>query len=149
MAGYASNLIQTGILRAIFNNVSTSSSGVTVTGTSTALWIALHTADPTAAGAQNASETSYGGYLRVLTDRSTASTGWTVTGNSPATANPLAAITFATCTTSTTAIITNFSVGLSSSGASSMWFSGPVTQNISINTGVTPSLTTGTGITLD
>lgn len=152
MSGYAANSIQTGIMKCIFNNVSTGgSTGVTLTGSCTGLWVSLHVADPGASGNQATSEATYAGYLRVLTDRSTAATGWSVTGNSPATANPLSSITYAQCTSSTTLIITNFGIGTSSttSAAGTLYFSGPVTQNISINTGVTPSLTTGTAVTLD
>ncbi len=153
MAGYAANTIQTGILQLIFNAkaIGSGSSGIasSSTGLSTGLWVALHSADPAAGGSQNTSETTYASYLRVLTDRTTAATGWTVSGNSPATAFPLSSITFAQATTSATSLITHFSVGSSSSGAGTLWYAGPVTANITMNTNVTPSLTTASAITQD
>ena len=148
MSGYSANTIQTGLLQLVFNAVGIASiASSAASSPSTALWVALHTADPTAAGNQASSETTYTSYARVATLRSTASGGWVVSGNSPATANPTAAISFATCTASSTTVVTNFSVGLSSSGNGTLLYSGPVTQNITITTNVTPSLTTGTAVT--
>jgi len=145
MAGKADGL-QTNLLKFIFNAVAISN---LATSTSTSLWVALHTADPGNNGNQSTSETTYTGYLRVATSRTTGATGWTVSGNDPASAFPLASITFATCTASSTTIVTNWSVGLSSSGTGTLLYSGTVTQNISVTTNVTPSLTTGTAVTED
>ncbi len=111
---------------------------------STTIWVSLHTADPGDAGDQSTSEATYGGYARIATNRTTVD--WNVASGS---ASPLAAITFPTCTSSTTQSITHFSVGLSSSGAGTAIYNGTVTQNISMNTGVTPSLTTASAITED
>lgn len=153
MSGYAANTIQTGILQQIFNAkaVGSGSSGLasSSTGLSTGLWISLHIADPVASGSQNTNETTYASYARIITDRTTAVTGWAVTGNSPASCSPLQSVTFAQCSATTTALITNFGVGSSSAGAGTLWFSGPVTSNINVNSGVTPSLTTATAVTLD
>ena len=114
---------------------------------STTIWVSLHKADPADTGTQATSETTYTGYLRVATDRTTsATTGWTVVGNS---ASPSAAITFATCSASSTTVITHFSVGISSAGAGTALYNGTVTPNISVTTNVTPSLTTASAITED
>ena len=76
----------------------------------TNLYVALHTADPTDAGVQNASEATYTGYARVAVARSAG--GWTVTGSS---VSPAAAISFGACTAGTNTI-THWSVGVASSG---------------------------------
>lgn len=145
MAGKADGL-QTNYLKFFFNAVAISNMA---TSTSTTLWIALHTADPTNSGNQASSETTYTGYARAATSRTTGATGWVVSGNDPCSAFPLSAITFATCTASSSTVITNWSVGLSSSGSGTLMYSGTVTQNISVTTNVTPSLTTGSAVTED
>ena len=112
----------------------------------TGVWVSLHTADPGDAGNQATSETNYTGYLRVATDRTTGANGWNVGAS---TASPYTAITFATCSASSTTVITHFSVGSSSSGAGVAFYNGTVTPNISVTTNVTPSLTTASAITED
>jgi hypothetical protein len=109
----------------------------------TDLHVSLHTSDPGEAGVMNSNETTYGSYARVAVERT--SSGWTVTNNS---VSPAAAITFPEAT-SGTATITHFGVGIGSSGATALLFSGTVTPNISVATGVTPILTTATAITID
>lgn len=111
---------------------------------STTIWVSLHTADPGDTGTQATNEAAYTGYLRVATNRTTVD--WIVASGS---ASPAATITFATCTATTTETITHFSVGLSSSGAGTALYNGTVTPNISMNNGVTPSLTTASAITED
>lgn len=111
----------------------------------TVLWVALHTADPGEAGAQNTSEATYGGYLRTSVSRATNGSGWTVTTNS---ASPTAAVTFPACTAGSNTV-THFSVGSASSGAGILYYSGTVTPNLSVSSGVTPQLTTGSTITED
>lgn len=109
----------------------------------TALEIALHTADPTDSGNQSSSEATYGGYVRVSVNRT--ATGWTVTGN---TVYPGANIDFASATSGSNTI-SHFSVGTATSGTGKILYAGTVTPNISVTTGVTPRLTTGTNITED
>jgi len=111
---------------------------------STTIWVSLHTADPGDTGDQSTNETNYTGYLRVATNRTTAD--WVVSSGQ---AFPETAITFATCTASSTTTITHFSVGLSSSGAGTALYNGTVTPNISITTNVTASLTTASAISED
>lgn len=105
------------------------------------LYIALHTADPTDAGVQTASEATYTGYARVAVARTAG--GWTVTGSS---VSPVAAISFGACTAGTNTI-THWSVGVASSGGSKILYSGAVTPNVS--NGVTPQLTTASTVTED
>ena len=107
----------------------------------TNLYVALHTADPTAAGTQSSNEATYTGYARVSVART--SGGWTVTG---ASVSPVAAITFPACTAGTNTI-TFWSVGVASSGATKILYSGAVSPSISVSAGVTPQLTTGSTVT--
>ena len=109
----------------------------------TNLFVAAHTADPGEAGDQTTSEATYTSYARVSVARSGA--GWTVTANS---VSPAAAISWPACTGGTNTI-THFSVGVATSGASKILYSGTVTPNISVSTGVTPQLTTASTVTED
>ena len=113
----------------------------TATSPLTNLYVALHTADPTAAGTQSSNEATYTGYARVSVART--SGGWTVTG---ASISPVAAITFPACTAGTNTI-TFWSVGVASSGATKILYSGAVSPSISVSAGVTPQLTTGSTVT--
>lgn len=109
----------------------------------TNLFVALHTADPGETGTQSTSEATYTSYARVTVART--SGGWTVTANS---VSPVANIDFPAATGGTNTI-THFSVGVATSGATKILYSGTVTPNISVTTGVTPRLTTATAITED
>lgn len=104
---------------------------------------ALHTADPGDAGAQNTTEIGYVSYARVNVLRT--SGGWTVTANS---VSPVAAINFP-AGTGGSGTASFFSTGKSGGGASPILWSGTVTPNIVTGSGVTPSLSTATTITLD
>lgn len=118
----------------------------TATTPLTALYVALHSADPGASGTQTTNEVAYTGYARVAVSRSNSAAAWTITGSNPASASPNAAITFPAATGGT-ATATFFSVGSESSGAGVIFYSGAVTPSISISTGVTPQLTTASAIT--
>jgi hypothetical protein len=109
----------------------------------TNLYVALHTADPGESGTQSTSEAAYTSYARVAVARTTG--GWTVTSNS---VSPAANIDFPACTGGTSTV-TFFSVGIASSGATKILYSGAVSPSISVSTGVTPRLTTATAITED
>jgi hypothetical protein len=110
--------------------------------------VALHTADPLDAGTQSTSEVTtaaYVGYTRVNVLRTNA--GWTVTGGS---VSPVANIDFPASTGGTGATITNFSTGKIGGGASAILWTGTITPSIVVSgSGVTPSLTTASTITLD
>jgi len=107
------------------------------------LHVSLHTSDPGEAGAMNTNETTYTSYARVAVARTGG--GWTITANS---VSPAATIAFPECTGGT-ATITHFGVGIGASGATVLLFSGTVTPNIAVASGVTPQLTTASAITLD
>jgi hypothetical protein len=109
----------------------------------TNLYVSFHTADPGEAGDQTTNETTYGSYARVAALRS--SSGWTVTNNIVTPAANIDGVQ----ATSGTATLTHFGVGTASSGTGKLIGSGTITPNISVSTGVTPRLTTGTQITWD
>lgn len=111
------------------------------TGPITEIAVSLHTADPGEAGTQTTNESSYGAYTRIGVSRTT--TGWLVTGN---VASPQANISFPQAT-SGTETVTYFGLGTATSGAGVLMYSGTVTPNIAVASGVTPILTTGSTIT--
>jgi hypothetical protein len=102
------------------------------------LYVALHTADPGEAGDQTTSEADYTGYARVAVARD--SSGWTCSGNE---AENTAAITFGECTGGSNTI-THVSVGLASSGASQILYSGALTASINVSNLITPRFPAGT-----
>lgn len=138
------NTFENDLLKLIFNataiaNLADNAASSPLTN----LYVSLHTADPGEAGNQTTSETTYTSYARVAVARTTG--GWTVTANS---VSPVANIDFPTCTGGT-ATITHFGVGTASSGTGVLYYSGTVTPNISVSSGVTPRLTTASTITED
>ncbi len=109
----------------------------------TSLYVSLHTGDPGEAGSQTTSECAYGSYARVAVART--SGGFTVTA---ASVSPAANIDFPAAT-SGTETVTHFAIGTASSGTGKILYSGTVTPNISVSTGVQPRLSTATTITED
>lgn len=109
----------------------------------TNLSVALHTADPGETGVQTTNEAGYGAYARVSVART--SGGWAISGS---TVTPVATISFAAGTSGTNTI-THFSVGPTGGGATKIFYSGTVTPNIVVTSGVTPQLTTASTITED
>lgn len=142
-----SNSLENSLLLLLFNNSNIANIGdVTgVRGSSTAgnMYFSLHTGDPGETGSQTTSECAYTSYARVAVARS--GVGFTVTGNS---VSPAANVDFPACTGGTETA-THFGVGTDSSGAGTLLYSGTITPNISISTGVTPRLTTASAITED
>jgi hypothetical protein len=109
----------------------------------TDLQMALHTGDPGETGDQTTSEAAYTSYARVAVERS--ASGWTVTNNS---VSPAANIDFPAATGGTETE-THASVGTAASSTGKILYYGAITPNISVSTGVTPRLTTGSTITED
>jgi hypothetical protein len=139
--GYETSLLNLVFCSKAFTNVAVASTA------STALWVSLHTADPTDSGSQATSEVTFGGYARIATSRTTSDGGWTVANGS---VSPVTKIEFANQTgTSTTETITHFCVGLSSDGIGFPLYSGVVTPNLPTGEGILISLTTATAITED
>lgn len=138
------NTFENDFLRLVFNataiaNIADNAASSPLTN----LYVALHTADPGEAGSQTTSECAYTSYARVAVART--SGGWTVTNNS---VSPAADITFPAATGGTETA-THASVGTASSGAGKLLYKGALTPNISISSGVTPKITTGSTITED
>lgn len=132
------------LLKLIFNGTAIANiADNAATSPLTNLYVSLHTADPGETGTEATNEVSYTSYARVAVARN--SGGWTVTGNS---VSPAANIDFPACTGGS-ATATHFVIGVASSGSTKILYSGPITPNISIATGVTPRLTTGTTVTED
>jgi hypothetical protein len=104
----------------------------------TNLYVALHTADPGEAGDQTTNEADYTGYARVAVSRDGA--GWTVSGNQ---ASNTGEVTFPECTAGANTI-THVSIGLVSSGASQILYSGALTASINISALITPRFPAGT-----
>ena len=105
--------------------------------------VSLNTADPGDAGTMSTSETTYTSYARASVART--SGGWTVTANS---VSPVANIDF-TAGTGGSGTVSHFTVGGTAGGAIRYFFSGTVTPNITVGSGVTPRLTTASTITID
>jgi hypothetical protein len=139
-----SNTFENDLLKLIFNataiaNLADNAASSPLTN----LYVSLHTADPGETGNQATSEATYTSYARVAVART--SGGWTVTNNS---VSPVANIDFPAATGGTNTI-TYFGVGSASSGNGVLYYSGTVTPNISVTSGVTPRLTTASTITED
>jgi hypothetical protein len=108
------------------------------TGPLTNLYIALHTADPGAAGTGSTSEISYTGYARVAVART--SGGFTVTNN---VVTNTAAVTFGACTAGS-GTATYFSITVASSGTSQILARGQLNGGgLAISAGITPSFAIG------
>lgn len=138
------NTFENDLLKLIFNATAISNIADNAASSPlTNLSVALHTADPGEAGDQTTSEATYTSYARVSVARTTG--GWTVTANS---VSPVANIDFPACTGGSNTI-THFSVGPTGGGTTKILYSGTVTPNITVTTGVTPRLTTASTVTED
>lgn len=110
----------------------------------TNLYVALHTSDPGEAGDQSTSEISYTGYSRVAVARTAG--GWSISGNS---VSPVAAIEFGEMTGGAGGTVTHASIGVASSGAGKILYSGALTPNVTVATGVIPRIKNTSTITED
>lgn len=138
------NTFETEFLALIFNGTAIANLADNAASSPlTSLYVALHTADPGEAGAQNTSECAYTGYARVAVART--SGAFTVAAGS---VSPVANIDFPQCTAGTETA-THFSIGVAASGATKILYSGTITPNISISNGVIPRLATTSTITED
>lgn len=108
----------------------------------TSLYIALHTGDPGAGGAQNTNEVSYTGYARVAVART--GSAWSITNN---VANPAARIEFGEMTAGVASQATWMSIGTSASGAGKVLLRGLLSPAIAIALGVIPAIKQDSTIT--
>jgi hypothetical protein len=138
------NVSENNILKLIFTAVAWANyADNAATTPQTNVHVALHTADPGETGTMSTSEAAYTSYARVNVARTTG--GWTVTNNS---VSPVANIDFPAATGGSETE-THFSTGKTGGGATDILWSGTVTPNIAVVSGVTPRLTTASTITLD
>lgn len=129
------------LLQLIFNAVAIANLAQNGVSPITSIFVALHTGDPSA-GDQTTSEAAYTGYARVGVART--SGGWTVTTNS---VSPAAAINFGKCTAVPGGALTYASVGVATSGASKILYSGALNPSITMAVGVQPQIPTTATIT--
>ena len=131
-----SNASETALLNHLFNNADWANvgdaAGLQNSAAAGSFYVALHTSDPGDAGNQSTSEASYTGYARVAVARSAG--GWTVSGNQ---VSNTATVQFGECTAGS-AVVTHFSVGLLSSGAGDILYSGALDATRSVSAGITP-----------
>ena len=140
-----SDTFENDLLKLIFNataiaNIADNAASSPLTN----LYVALHTADPGESGTQSTSEISYTGYARVAVART--SSGWTITTNS---VSPVADITFGQMTAGSGGTATYASVGVASSGATKILYSGALSPSQVVANGVTPIVKAGSTITED
>jgi len=141
------NASETALLALLFENAAWTgigdAGGLLPSATDGFYWISLHTSDPGEAptNEQSENEANYGGYLRVSLTRDTASTGWTVSGNS-VTNN--AAVEFAEATSGSNTI-THFGIGAvnTAGGNGTLFMVGVLTSPISVTTGIQPVFAIG------
>lgn len=108
----------------------------------TNLYVALHTANPGAGGTQSTNEAAYTSYARVAVARTTG--GWTA--SSAASTSPVANIAFPTATGGSETE-TYWSIGVASSGATTILYSGAISPSITVTTGVLPQISTASTVT--
>ena len=136
-----SNASETNLLLLLFNNTDWANvgdaAGLQNSAAAGSFYVALHTADPGDAGNQLTNEVSYTGYARVAVARTAG--GWTVSGNQ---VSNTATVQFGECTAGS-ATATHFSVGLLTSGAGDILYSGSLSASRSISSGITPLFNAG------
>ena len=136
-----SNASETNLLNLLFNNTDWANvgdaAGLQNSAAAGSFYVALHTADPGDAGNQSTNEVSYTGYARVAVARTAG--GWTVSGNQ---VSNTATVQFGECTAGS-ATATHFSVGLLTSGAGDILYSGALSASRSISSGITPLFNAG------
>ncbi len=144
-----SNYLENALLNLVFRAVAIANLADNAAASPlTALFWSLHTADPGEAGVQNTSETTYGSYARQSVARTTGG----MTAASAGSTSPAANVVFPAAsspTLPTVQSITHAGIGQAVSGATNLFYSGPVTPNINVSTGVQPILTTASTITED
>jgi hypothetical protein len=144
-----SDFLENALLKLLFNataiaNIADNAAASPLTN----LYWALHTADPTDTGTQSSNETTYGSYARQAVARTVGG----MTASTAGSTSPVANIVFPAATSPTLPTVSSItfgSVGIAVSGATSILYSGPVTPNINVSTGVQPILTTASTITED
>jgi hypothetical protein len=144
-----SNFLENAILNLIFRAVAIANIADNAAASPlTNLYWSLHTADPGEAGTQATSETAYGSYARQAVARTTGG----MTAAAAGSTSPAANVSFPAASSPalpTVSSITHAGIGVAVAGATDLLYSGPVTPNINVSTGVQPILTTASTITED
>lgn len=144
-----SNYLENAILNLIFRAVAIANIADNAAASPlTNLYWSLHTADPGEAGTQATSETTYGSYARQPVARTTGGMSAATAGST----SPAANVSFPAAsspTLPTVSSITYAGIGQDLAGGGNLFYSGPVTPNINVSTGVQPILTTASAITED
>lgn len=144
-----SNYLENAILDLIFRAVAIANIADNASSSPLAnLYWSLHTADPGDGGNQSTNEASYGSYAR----QAVARTAGGMTAAASGSTSPAANVAFPAATSPslpTVQSITHAGIGVAVSGATELLYSGPVTPNINVSTGVQPILTTASTITED
>jgi hypothetical protein len=126
------------LLKLIFNATAwTSIADNAATSPATNLYLSLHTADPGVGGTQSTSETTYTNYVRIAVARS--NVGWTVATN---TASNAALAQFAICG-ATGATVTYVAIGMLSTGAGIILYSGALNSSLAVANGIQPQFAIG------
>jgi hypothetical protein len=144
-----SNYAENAILNLIFRAVAIANIADNAASSPLAnLYWSLHTADPGDAGNQATSEVTYGSYARQAVARTVGGMTAATTGST----SPAANVVFPAATTPnlpTVVSITHAGIGVASAGGTELLYSGPVTPNINVSTGVQPILTTASTVSED
>jgi hypothetical protein len=140
-----SDTFENDLLKLIFNGTAIANlADNAATSPLTQLYIALHTADPGESGTQSTSECAYTGYARVAINRN--SGGFSISAN---VVSVVSNITFGSCTASAGSPATYASIGVASSGATKILYSGALSSPITIAVGQAPVIASGSTITED
>jgi len=120
------NTFESNLLKLIFQNIGLAdvgdATGLLPAGAAGNIYVALHTADPGEAAANQAvNEMSYTGYGRKAAVRS--ASGWTVSGTAPTVADNAAAIQMGE-NTGSSQTSTDFSLGFAISGSTTIYMKG-------------------------
>lgn len=133
------NTYETELLEHVLNNADIAdigdAAGLQNSAAAGSLYLSLHTSDPGEGGNQSTNEISYTGYARVAVTR--AGTGWSVSNGVAALA---ANADFGEMTAGAGGTVTHFGVGVASSGATKLLYSGTVSPNLVVANGVIPRL---------
>ena len=137
-----SNAAETASLNLIFLNIDWAdigdAAGLQNSAAAGSFYAALHTDDPGEAGTQATSECAYTGYARVAIPRTAG--GFSVSGD---TVSNVAAVTFGQCTAGVETA-TYASIGVASSGATVIVWSGALSTSLLIQPPVQPIIAPGT-----
>jgi len=141
MSNNFSNTAENALLLLLFNKTTWTAFAISDAGTTTNIYISLHSADPGEAGDQTTSECAVGtftGYARKGVLRTVGE--WTVSGTTTCFARNNNIISFDPITAGTSTSHPFAGLGTSLSGAGMLMASGALTTTIYLANGVTPTI---------